>query len=77
MKMSKLGKVKLNLFCFRNLIGIKDESTVEKEEELEYLQLHRTVVKKIGEICRVVNQVIVNVRLKIVLHFGIVILAWG
>ncbi|XP_032884732.1 KICSTOR complex protein SZT2 isoform X1 [Amblyraja radiata] len=40
----------------RNLIGIKDESTVEKEEELEYLQLHRTVVKKIGEICRVVNQ---------------------
>ncbi|XP_072918888.1 KICSTOR complex protein SZT2 isoform X4 [Hemitrygon akajei] len=40
----------------RNLIGMKDESTAEKEEELEYLHLHRTVVKKIGEICRVVNQ---------------------
>uniref|UniRef100_UPI00398E855C KICSTOR complex protein SZT2 n=1 Tax=Pristiophorus japonicus TaxID=55135 RepID=UPI00398E855C len=40
----------------RNLIGIKDESTVEEVEELEYLRLYRTVIKKIGEICRVVNQ---------------------
>ncbi|XP_078074903.1 SZT2 subunit of KICSTOR complex isoform X3 [Mustelus asterias] len=41
----------------RNLIGIKDESAVEEEEEeLEYLHLYRTVIKKIGEICRVVNQ---------------------
>ncbi|XP_069795103.1 KICSTOR complex protein SZT2 isoform X3 [Narcine bancroftii] len=40
----------------RSFIGTKDEPAVEKEEELEYLHLHRTVVKKIGDICRVVNQ---------------------
>ncbi|XP_041064757.1 KICSTOR complex protein SZT2 isoform X7 [Carcharodon carcharias] len=40
----------------RNLIGIKEESAVEEEGELEYLRLYKTAIQKIGEICRVVNQ---------------------
>eukprot|EP00062_Callorhinchus_milii_P003247 gi/632940344/ref/XP_007885267.1/ PREDICTED: protein SZT2 [Callorhinchus milii] len=40
----------------RNLIGAKNEFVAEEEEEPEYLCLYRTVIKKIGEICRVVNQ---------------------
>ncbi|KAG7488258.1 hypothetical protein MATL_G00032180 [Megalops atlanticus] len=43
----------------RSRNGGKEEGVgeAEKEEEVpEYLQLHRTVVRKIGEICRVVNQ---------------------
>uniref|UniRef100_A0A4W3GX49 SZT2 subunit of KICSTOR complex n=1 Tax=Callorhinchus milii TaxID=7868 RepID=A0A4W3GX49_CALMI len=33
-----------------------NEFVAEEEEEPEYLCLYRTVIKKIGEICRVVNQ---------------------
>ncbi|KAJ8418574.1 hypothetical protein AAFF_G00000730 [Aldrovandia affinis] len=43
----------------RSFNGGKEEGTgeAEKEEEVpEYLQLHHAVVRKIGEICRVVNQ---------------------
>lgn len=35
-----------------------DELEKEEKQELpEYLQLHQIVVRKIGEICRIVNQV--------------------
>lgn len=38
--------------------GASCEDLDKKEEELpEYFQLHQTVVRKIGEICRIVNQV--------------------
>ncbi|XP_067893001.1 KICSTOR complex protein SZT2-like [Heterodontus francisci] len=44
---------RVDVYCHtRNLIGMKDESAAEEE----YLCLYRTVIKKIGEICRVVNQ---------------------
>ncbi|XP_060686536.1 KICSTOR complex protein SZT2 [Hemiscyllium ocellatum] len=48
---------RVEVYCHtRNLIGIKDESEVEEEEELEYLRLYRIVIEKITEICRMVNQ---------------------
>ncbi|CAN9500871.1 unnamed protein product [Ophioblennius macclurei] len=34
----------------------KDLEKEEEEEPLEYLQLHETVVRRIGDICRIVNQ---------------------
>ncbi|XP_050924296.1 keratin, type II cytoskeletal 8 isoform X2 [Lates calcarifer] len=38
-------------------VVVKTEEKKEEEQELpEYLQLHQTVVRKIGEICRIVNQ---------------------
>nr|XP_014351126.1 PREDICTED: protein SZT2 [Latimeria chalumnae] len=44
----------------RDLAGVKDSSEVKEdkgsEEEPEHFCLHRTVVKKIGELCRVANQ---------------------
>lgn len=46
--------------CFTegNKVSAKDLEKKQEEQELpEYLQLHQMVVKKIGEICRIVNQV--------------------
>ncbi|XP_026201911.1 KICSTOR complex protein SZT2 isoform X2 [Anabas testudineus] len=45
--------------CFTegNKVSAKDLEKKQEEQELpEYLQLHQMVVKKIGEICRIVNQ---------------------
>ncbi|XP_051929765.1 KICSTOR complex protein SZT2 isoform X2 [Hippocampus zosterae] len=40
----------------RDMNGKEQESREEKQELPEYLQLHQMVVKKIGELCRRVNQ---------------------
>ncbi|XP_018525891.2 KICSTOR complex protein SZT2, partial [Lates calcarifer] len=45
--------------CFTEEKDVSAEEFEKKEEEQElpeYLQLHQTVVRKIGEICRIVNQ---------------------
>ncbi|XP_051789206.1 KICSTOR complex protein SZT2 isoform X2 [Erpetoichthys calabaricus] len=39
-----------------DVLNVIDEGTKEEDEVPEYLQLHQMIVKRIGEICRIVNQ---------------------
>lgn len=40
-------------------VGTEELEKKEEEQELpEYLQLHQMVVRKIGDMCRIVNQVV-------------------
>lgn len=41
----------------REMNGKEQDGREDKQELPEYLQLHQMVVKKIGELCRRVNQV--------------------
>ncbi|KAG2461412.1 SZT2 protein, partial [Polypterus senegalus] len=39
-----------------DVLNVIDEGAKEEDEVPEYLQLHQMIVKRIGEICRIVNQ---------------------